>query len=110
MKTYSSMDIDKLRSEAAFANGQADGHQQPPLPNWVVIGELIQERDSLLAVARAAKNIGEHGYSCRLIIDGDIPYSSRDDMKHPACDCGCKELYEALENLPASVKAELGLV
>jgi hypothetical protein len=84
------MDIDKLRSEAAFANGQADGHQQPPLPNWVVIGELIQERDSLLAVARAAKEV-EH-----TIVMSD------DSMLQAVF-----KLCDSLKNLPPQLKAEI---
>ena len=52
-------DVKTLRILAAIANSQPDGHLQPPLPNWQVIGELIDERDQLFFVALAAKKADE---------------------------------------------------
>jgi len=78
------MDIEELRKLAAFANSQSDGHQQPPLPNWQVIGELIDERDQLFFVALAAKKADE------------IPNEKTRE-----------QLSRALDALPDSIKSKL---
>ena len=102
------MNINDIRTEAAFANGQPDGHQQPPLPNWRAIGELIAERDALLAVARAVDSMEtseddepksppyDVRKACYIALNAakQIPSLKAEiDAEHePACpSCGCEE-------------------